>query len=194
MKKVILTESELTRLIKRIINEQNQPGLTAPISLQYLYDADLINEFLTSSDVDKIYELGKQLMSSQKNEDWNSKLLGNYEVFEDYFAMNPSAFSEFEKRLESIRDGLVDGPDADPELVKKSRRKLGILYQHFSDINKKGQSKYSRVKNKIDNLQPCRRIDDATIESINNSRVMIVNAFDNKVLMFRDGQPICVMR
>jgi len=191
MKKVILTESELTRLIKKIINEQNEPSI---IKLQYLYDADLMNEFLTSSDVDKIYELGKQLMSSQKNKDWNRKLLGNYEVFEDYFAMNPSAFSEFEKRLESIRDGLVDGPDADPEFVKKSRRKLGSMYQYFSDRNKKGQSKYSRVQNRIDNLQPCRRIDDATIESINNNRVMIVNNNNNKILMFREGTPICVMR
>jgi hypothetical protein len=54
------------------------------------------------------------------------------------------------------------------------------MYQYFSDRNKKGQSKYSRVKNRIDNLQPCRRIDDATIESINNNRVMIVNNNNNK--------------
>ena len=32
------------------------------------------------------------------------------------------------------------------------------------------------------------------INSINNNKVMVVKAFDDKVLIFRNGQPICAMR
>jgi len=196
MKKTIrLTEKDLTRIINRVINEQNQSGTTPEIELQYLYDADLMNKFLTSDDVMEIYESFVRLMDSRKNRNWNSNLMGRYRPFEDYFAMNPAVFPELDQRLKNLFNTIKKDSGMEP---KTQSRYLNRLHRIGSaDLGKRhknGLRKSKEFKGKVERLQACRRIDDSTIQSINNNKVMVFKAFDDKVLMYKGGQPICVMR
>lgn len=197
MKKTIkLTESDLTKIIRKVINEQNQPGVTPNLELQYLYDADAMNKFLTSKDVDEIYDSFVKLTQSQRNPNWNRKLMGDYKIFEDYFAMNPAVFPELDQKLKNLYDTIRNDSGLERESRGRFLNKLGTIRLKYDLIgrHKNGQRKSEKIKQQFENLQACRRIDDGTIKSINDNKVMVFKVFGDKVLMYKGGQPICVMR
>ena len=194
--RLIISEEERSQINKmyELVNEQNVPGDMAPMELQYLYDKTLIDTLLKSEDAKEIYDSFRELLNSDLNRNWNRKLLGDYKVFEDYLAMNPTVFPELDQRFRNLYKTIKDDTEIETE---EQKRALGMIYrvgQTLEDKHENGQRKSKKFKRNIENLQACRRIDDETIDSINNNKVMVVKAFDDKVLIFRYGQPICAMR
>ena len=194
--RLIISEEDKNRItgMYNLVNEQNQPSDMEPMELQYLYDKTLIDKLLTSEDAQEIYISFRELLNSDLNRNWNPKLLGNYKVFEDYLAMNPAVFPELDQRLRKLYETIKDDTEMETEERKRTLRKISGIGQTLRDKHENGQRKSKDVKRRIDNLQACKRIDDATIDSINNSKVIVLKAFDDKVLVFRNGQPICAMR
>src|SRR5210317_537201 len=106
--RLIISEDERNQInqMYELVNEQNVPGDMAPMELQYLYDKTLIDKLLKSEDAEEIYISFRKLLNSDLNRNWNPKLLGNYKVFEDYFAMNPAVFPELDQRLRKLYETI----------------------------------------------------------------------------------------
>jgi hypothetical protein len=195
--RLIISEEERSQINKmyELVNEQNVPGDMAPMELQYLYDKTLIDTLLKSEDAQEIYNSFRELLNSDLNRNWNRKLLGDYKVFEDYLAMNPAVFPELDQRLRKLYRTIKDDTEIETEERKRALSMISRVGQTLNDKHENGQRKSENFKRKVENLQPCRRIDDETINSINDNKVMVVKAFDDKVLIFRiNGQPICAMK
>jgi hypothetical protein len=178
MKKVIrLTESDLTRIVRRVINEQNEPSFIQSIKNLYRdvvdggdIDYDYIENSATAKELaDLIYESLKDWDSSNlyrgKNPEANRDNLQN--------AQNPlpKDYSALEIDTEGDTEAVVEAAFLNMSKPLKTEGNCPECWKKYTEVSKLYKQRFNRymIKDVKDNIDIYRKYHKKSINSIINS-------------------------